>query len=155
MKEHAPDLAWMLLSKEQRQILARLARRAWGMVGGGQPFDAWRHTECRRACGRRISEATQPDFLPLRAHFRYLAGDAAGAFQDHMRSQDEPRRVALRKLERECSASGLRLDYPAAICRRQFRCDLADASPKQLWNLVFTVRNRRPAAAGNAEKLKR
>jgi hypothetical protein len=141
---HAPDLAWLPLSKEQRQGLARLARRAWATVGGDQPFDAWRHEQCRRACGRRISEASQPDFLPLRAHFLNLAGDPVAALQDLMRAETEPRRMAMHKLRRDCADRGLSLDYPAAICRRQYRCALEDASPTQLWQLVFTIRNRRP-----------
>lgn len=146
MTPHAPDLAWLPLSKEQRQGLARLARRAWANFGGGQPFDAWRHDQCRRAVGRRISEATQPDFLPLRAHFLNLAGNPAAAFETLMRAESEPRRVAMHKLQRECAARDLPLAYPESICRRQYRCGLEDASPKQLWTLVFTVRNRRKAA---------
>lgn len=146
MTSTPPDLAWLPLSKHQRQTLARLARRAWQAAGGGQPFDAWRHEQSRRACGRRISEATQPDFLPLRAHFLNLEGDAVRAFRDHMRAADEPRLLALHKLRRECAARSLSLGYPAAICRRQYRCHIDDASPKQLWQLVFTVRSRRKAA---------
>ena len=36
-------------------------------------------------------------------------------------------------------------DYAAAICRRQYKRELGEASAKQLWNLFFTVRNRRKA----------
>jgi hypothetical protein len=61
-----------------------------------------------------------------------------------MRAETEPRRMAMHKLRRDCADRGLSLDYPAAICRRQYRCALEDASPTQLWQLVFTIRNRRP-----------
>ena len=32
--------------------------------------------------------------------------------------------------------------YVGAICRRQFGCDVRDATEKQTWSLYFTLRNR-------------
>ena len=67
------------------------------------------------------------------------------AFAAHMAAATEPRREAEAVLHRECGHAGLAIAYAAAICRRQFRVELADASPKQLWNLVYTIRNRAAA----------
>jgi hypothetical protein len=135
------------LTKHQRQSLAMLARRGWSKFGSGRPFDQWRHHESIRVCGRRISEAAQRDFLTLRAHFLDLAGQSAAALRTHLEADSEPHRVALWHLRRECSRRRLPLDYAAAICRRQFRCHLPEANPKQIWCLIFTVRNRRKPAA--------
>lgn len=160
------------LSSQQKQRLAILSREAYakqpglvrGLEGKQGPspvlkFDRWRHAQAIKAVGRRISEATQGDYLPLKAHFLDLAGKPVAAMQAHMRRETEPQRVALHKLTRECAAKGLDLSYAAAICRRQFRCALEEASEKQLWCLFFTVRNRRnsgapaaPAASATVEK---
>jgi hypothetical protein len=53
------------------------------------------------------------------------------------------RELVLRKLKSECAARGVAIEYPAKICRVQYKCQLEEASPNQLWQLVFTVRNRR------------
>ena len=48
--------------------------------------------------------------------------------------------------ERLFTEAGLPESYAAAICRRQYRCALSEASDKQVWCLVYTVRNRAAAA---------
>jgi hypothetical protein len=144
------------LSREQKQRLAILSREAWerqpervrrGEGTATARFNLWRHAQAIKCCGRRISEAVQGDFLPLKAHFLDLAGKPVAAMQAHMRRETEPQRVALHKLTRECEAKGLAIGYAAAICRTQYRCGLEEANEKQLWRLVYTVRNRRKAAA--------
>lgn len=106
-------------------------------------FDAWRREQAIRACGLRISEASQRHFAALRAHFLDLAGAHAAAFETLVRDEDNPRRIALHALAKACDQRGLPLAYPAAICRRQYRCDLDHATAPQLWRLTFTIRNRR------------
>lgn len=139
------------LTSVQKQRLAMLSRQAFAAQGravGETKFDLWRHEQAIKAVGRRISEALQADFLPLKAHFLNLLGKPVAAMQAHMRHETEPQRVALWKLARECEAKGLPLSYATTICRHQNRCRLEDASAKQLWRLVFTIRNRKrgPAA---------
>lgn len=143
---YAPDLAWELLNKKQRQRLATLARQAWLKSGREETFDAWRHAQAIKACGRRITEAGQRDFLPLRAHFRDLIGRSDLALNDLLRAENEPQRIARHRLQIECQQRRLSLAYPESICQRQYRCSLAEASAKQLWCLIFTVRNRRSPA---------
>lgn len=143
---YAPDMAWEPLSKEQRQSLARLAKRAWNKHlawKSSAAFDTWRHEQCIKAIGRRITEAGQRDFLPLRAHFLDLLGQSGVALNVLLQAESEPQRIALFKLQSECSARRLPLAYPEAICRRQYRCGLAEANAQQIWRLLFTVRNRR------------
>ncbi len=138
------------LSRTQKQRLAILSREAYAsqpnLVRGATKFDCWRHAQAIKCCGRRISEAGQGDYLPLKAHFLDLAGKPVAAMQAHMRRETEPQRIALHKLARECAAKGLSLAYPATICRAQYRCTLEEANEKQLWRLFFTVRNRRHSA---------
>lgn len=144
---YAPDCAWQPLSKEQRQGLAMLAKRAWRIHGRGEDENTWRREQSIRACGRRITEAGQRDFLPLRAHFLDLVGASDVAMNCHLAHDTEPQRIALHRLTIECQKRRLPLAYPEAICRRQYKCCLAEASAPQIWRLVFTIRNRRPAAS--------
>jgi len=147
---YAPDLAWQPLSKEQRQGLAMLAKRAFEKSSDFRlrtsDFDTWRREQSIKAVGKRITEAGQRDFLRLRAHFLDLAGQSGAALNVLLKAENEPQRIALHKLTRECSQRGLPLAYPEAICKRQYRCTLAEASAQQIWRLVFTVRNRRKPA---------
>lgn len=142
------------ISREQKTRLVLLAREAYqaqpGLVRGQTKFDLWRHQQAIKCCGRRVSEALQGDFLPLKAHFLNLAGKPVAAMRAHMRRETEPQRVALHKLTRECAAKGLSIAYAATICHAQYRCALEEANEKQLWRLFFTIRNRKPKAAAPA-----
>lgn len=142
-----------LLSSRQVSALVITAKQAWESVRKvrddvGKDFAAWRQAEAVKVCGRRISQALAGDFELLRSHFRNLAGHAGAAYKSAMRSTQEGERIALAKLEEECALRDLPMSYPAAIARRQFKkTNLADCSAKQLWCLVFTVRNRRAETA--------
>jgi hypothetical protein len=150
------------LSNEQKGILCRLAREAYDAWSGrdafeecnpelsrSKCFEAWRRVEQGKAVGiQRLTECTQDHFLPLRAHFKAMLGNGAGALQDQLRSQEEPRIRARWKLQQALDERGLNEAYAASICQRQFRCSLGDASEKQLWALFFTVTNRRKPLAG-------
>lgn len=117
---------------------------------------AWRHVEQGAAVGiQSLREMTQAHYGRVLAHFRALAGDTTGAQGLLARDQDNPRRIARYKLEQALRERGLGTGYAAQICRTQFRCTLDQASEKQLWNLVFTVRKRRrpaPVAAHGPNK---
>ena len=62
-----------------------------------------------------------------------------------MRVSVQEKEIALHKLTESCADRGLQMSYAEAICRRQYKCDLSEANAKQLWQLNFTVRNRRKA----------
>ena len=109
-----------------------------------QLFREWRHEQQLKACGKSsLRDCVQSDYLPLRAHFENLIGESDRALETHLRASSEPARIAMMKLRAACSEAGLDLAYPAKICRTQYKCDLDEANAKQLWRLVFTVRNRK------------
>lgn len=149
-----------LLSNEQKAAICRLARRAYDTWAGREAFEdandglsmskcfeAWRRVEQGKAVGRQsLRDCTSDnDYLRLTAHFQNLLGDSGRALNSLLRHGEEPRVVAFHKLQLALRERGLHEGYAAAICRRQFRCELGDASAKQLWNLFFTVKNRRVA----------
>lgn len=134
------------------------ARRAYEFQGnlglvGEASFDEWRHSEVTKACGKNgLRCCDQDDYAGLKAHFLDAAGASGAAFNWHVRAQSQGDRVAMAVLRRECGAAGVKVAYAAAICLRQFRCTLEDASEKQIWSLVYTVRNR-AAAKRRKEKV--
>lgn len=141
-----PDAGWKPLSKEQKarlSILARKAAEVQGITGGYRAVNEWRHEVSLRACGLRISEATQANWADLKSAFEDLGGQPAKAFQTQMREGDNKRRVALWKLTQALAGKGLQPAYAESICRCQFKCGLEQASAKQLWCLFYTITNRR------------
>ena len=137
------------LSHRQKAYLAQLARRAWELADRevGTP-DEFRHAEVVRACGRQgLRCCGQDEYKRVEAHLLDLCGEHARAFNAGVRAETEGKRVAEAVLLRACRDFGFDLGYPAAICLRQFRCGLADASVQQIWKLIYTVRNR-----GNARR---
>jgi len=141
-----PDGSWKPLSKEQKarlSILARKAAEVQGITGGYKAVDEWRHEIAMRACGLRISEATQANWADLKSAFQDLAGHVEKAFQTQMREGDNKRRVAMWKLTKALEEKNLAPAYAAAICRAQFKCPLELASAKQLWCLFYTIQNRK------------
>jgi hypothetical protein len=153
----------MLLSKFQKRELARLAHQAWlrlperaallesnaGMSSSAVET-AWRHAEQGKAMGgvrQSLTQATQRDYLLLRAHFMRLCGLEAAADKALAQAATDGGRRALFLLRRELGERGLNESYAAAICRTQYRCSLTQATEKQLWNLIFTIKHRRTATA--------
>jgi hypothetical protein len=144
------------LSRNQKTKLSILAREAYqkhletGLIDEDVDFDDWRHEEVREATNGRCQgfrSATQRHFRQIRGHFAMLNGDVSGAFRDAVR--DEPAQADWetnwKLLERNCEEKGFAFpEYPAAICRNQFKCAIRDASAKQLFALLCTVRNRTP-----------
>jgi hypothetical protein len=138
-----------LLDKGQKAHLCILAREAFERVFGRAPhgqheFDTWRRQQQERACGLvSLTDADQRHWPALQACFLDLTGESGRAFAVLMAPDLKAQRVALAALERNCLKMGLAFPaYPSAICRTQYKCALGEASPKQLWRLTFTVRNR-------------
>lgn len=154
------------LSNEQKSILCRLAREAYDAWSGREAFEeanptlsvskcfeAWRRVEQGKAVGQQsLRLCTQDAFLRLRAHFKAMLGNGDGAVRDLLRNAEEKRIRARWKLQQALDQRGLDENYAGAICRRQFKCELGDASEKQLWALFFTVTNRRKALPGAARQ---
>lgn len=140
-----PDVGWKPLSKTQKGRLSMLAATAYAAQGIG-PADAlaeWRRDTAIRACGMRISEATQANWADLKSAFLDLAGKPEKSFACQMREGDNKRRIALHKLAAALAEKGLQPSYAQAICRNQFKVPLEEANAKQVWCLFFTIKNRR------------
>jgi hypothetical protein len=147
------------LSSLQKREIAQLARRAYEAWSERDAFEAinaeqskpacfesWRHVEQGKACGvQSLCACTQAHYGRLVAHFQALCGHSAAAMRTLVRDADNDRRIARYKLDEALRERGLGTGYAAAICQRQYRCDLDAANAKQLWRLVYTVRNRRKA----------
>ncbi|WP_009965358.1 hypothetical protein [Verrucomicrobium spinosum] len=142
------------LSNLQKATLSQWAKKGYTRARDLDLTDEkeadWRGQESIAACGRRISEATNGDYLVLLAHFKNLAGDSGGAFQATMRAQSDPKRQALHKLDTELTKAGLDRAYAEKICMDTYKCTIAQATAKQIWNLMYTIRNRRNSTHGQA-----
>lgn len=143
------------LQKREISIAARRAYLVWpdreayeainSEMSATACFEAWRHVEAGKACGvQSLRACTQAHYGRLLAHFQALAGHTAQADYTRARDADNDRRIARYKLAQALRERGLAEGYAAAICVRQYRCGLGEATAKQLWCLVYTVRNRRP-----------
>jgi len=146
------------LTKFQKSRLAKLAATAFRFEcakarGRRETVDVsnaalnqWRRDQVARACGKLgLRCCDQFDYKSVEAHFLDMLGHTGAAFNAHMKAQSEPRRQAYVVLMRECarfSRAGITAAYADAICRRQFKTALDSASEKQLWCLVYTIRNR-------------
>lgn len=153
------------LSHKQKRYLSQLSDRAFQRAAADayarhdyfyegvptkQAHDDFRHSEVAQACGKAgLRCCSQDDYKLVEAHFLALLGRDVAAFNAGVRAATEPRRQAEAVLVRECERFGLRLSYAAAICRNVFKCSLEDASPKQLFKVMYTIRNR-----GNARERK-
>lgn len=150
------------LQKREVAIAARAAYEAWpereafecinSELSRSACFEAWRKAEQAKAVGiHSLCAMTQAHYGRVLAHFQKLAGHEAAAQRTTVRDADNERRIARYKLAEALRERGLAEAYAAAICRTQFRCTLDEASAKQVWKLVFTVRSRRkPAPAAVA-----
>ncbi|WP_043588968.1 hypothetical protein [Geminisphaera colitermitum] len=154
--------------KAQVAMLAKRAYDAWEMreahecindhLSRTACFEQWRHQETGKVTGgitslrRCVSEL---HFLPLIAHFNNLLGEGGMALRTLLRHAEAGRITVFYKLQQALAERGLSEGYAAAICRRQYKCDLGDAEEKQLWHLFFTIKNRRKAVAKPARKAPR
>ena len=137
------------LSNEQKASICILAKTAADAVGVSFINTAhareWRQEQQYKAVGKQsLTECVQDDFLPIRAHFLNLAGQSAVAMNMHLKHDTEPKRIAMHKLTEACARAGKPLAYAAAICRSKNKCALDEANVKQIWQLVFTIKNRTP-----------
>jgi hypothetical protein len=142
------------LERNDKARICILAREAFDKAETTQDFETWRRHEqflavtganplIDRTSRLSLRDCTQRDMLKLTAHFQNLIGEPGRAVKSLLRIATQDHELAMRKLEAECTARSIDISYPAKICAKQFKCALDDASPKQLWCLVFTVRNRR------------
>jgi hypothetical protein len=146
------------LSNDQKRVLIlqhlRPAFEAWGarqraFIDTPAAFDYWRRDQVAAACGKfGLRCCSQDDFVPIIAHCWDLRGRPDIAFNLLAQRPDaNERRQVEWKICHELEKAGLKLSYAAAICARQFKCRLDDASLKQLWCIFFTIKARVKAKA--------
>lgn len=157
----------MLLTRNQKRLVAQAAAAAWRVcpqrgeyldanpeLSATAVADAWRRVQQGEVLGlprQSLREATQADFPALMAHFLGLREQwsqgtpGAQSLRWAARAATDGSRRALHVLRRELKAAGLHEEYAQSICRRQHRLSLAEASERQVWGIVYTVRNRAAA----------
>lgn len=168
------------LTREQKRDICRLARRAWEKQGrpfyepsgiaAGDPLalsaaeacELWRHETTLASVGlKHLTACGQRHFAPIMGLFSGLAGLEKEAGRWRERAAFSSVRAARIKFERTLLDCARWLEQPrayaAAIARRQYGADLEDLSARQLWSLVYTLRNRsrkraRRPVAGSEER---
>jgi hypothetical protein len=165
------------LTRKQKGILSQKAAEAYrlqatfGLLPPGQHLDSWRQQESISAAGVRISQAQQRHYLPLRGHFDAMASRDPGLQQfadltappdhhDRARAAEALREAiaALSQAGREGHAMGSAAaeSYALVIARAKSGnpslSSTAHAAatwpPRNVWALIYSIRNRRAALAG-------
>lgn len=146
-----------VVKPHQVTAMVLAARRAYkvqselGLVGDGTGFDAWRRATLHDVVGAAAPDSfravTQRDYAAVLRYFGELAGDKAER-SSAIKSGDEERR-ALCSLGMEEAAQadafggreGARR-YADALFAKIHRTDRLGATAKQIWAVIFTLRNR-------------
>ena len=93
-----------------------------------------------------LTDCRNADYLALKARFQDLAGNPVAAFRNYVRSGNEPRAWALKKLTIECDRAADVLpnawDYAAGFLRNKRGLAIEECSERDLWHAVFLVRRR-------------
>lgn len=139
-----PSAATGPLSNEQKAALCILARSAYDLQFSPEDLQSWRHSQQLLACGKSsLCDCTQADFLLIKAHLQRLAGEEGEALRTENRHSVQDVKLAMFKLRATCAERGVNLGYARTICRSVCKCELDAASHKQIWRIIFTIRNRR------------
>lgn len=146
------------LSHKQKRYLSELAARAFDRAdveadGNLYPGLAvstargeFRREQVVQACGKAgLRCCSQDDYKLVEAHLLKLCREDARAFNAGVAAHTDGVRRARHILRDELEQAGLAPAYAAAICRNQFKVELDSASEKQVWALIFTIRNRAKA----------
>lgn len=146
-----------VVKPHQVRAMIHAARRAYvaqsklGLVDYGVDFDAWRCAALHDVTGPGAPDSfravTQRDYAAVVEYFLELAGGKAER-SSAIKSGDEVRRAlwALAFAERDSAgvfggAEGVRR-YVDALFARIHATDRAHATAKQVWAVIFTLRNR-------------
>ena len=141
-----PERVRGALSREQKGKLCILARQAFDAIYGRAPentaeLDEFRHCQVALAVNKPgLRACVNDDYRPLQAWFLDLAGKQGAARNAELAQAAEPRKLALYKLTEALTERKLPLAYVVPICRKKYKCELHEATAKQLWKLFFDVR---------------
>ena len=149
-----------VVKPHQVKAMVLAARRAYkvqsdaGLVDDGVDFDSWRRATLHDVVGAAAPDSfravTQRDYAAVLAYFGRLAGDRAptGGNSKRTTASDEVRRAqwALGLVEGETADAfggreGARR-YADALFRKIHKTDRYGATARQVWAVIFTLRNR-------------
>ena len=149
-----------VVKPHQVKAMVLAARRAYkvqsdaGLVDDGVDFDSWRRATLHDVVGAAAPDSfravTQRDYAAVVEYFGRLAGDRAptGGNSKRTTASDEVRRAqwSLGLVEGETADAfggreGARR-YADALFARIHKTDRYAATAKQIWAVIFTLRNR-------------
>lgn len=163
-----------VVKPNQVKAMILAARRAFkvqselGLVDDGVGFDAWRRATLHDVTGGDAPESfrtvTQRDYAAVMDYFGELAGDGPGkpGHQDSARRADDRERAlwALNLEEGEVAGAfggrGGARKYADALLWKIHKTERSLATPRQIWAVIFTLRNRARSKlkCSEVEKLK-
>lgn len=145
------------LDNDAKWRLVRVAKEAWEAVGPEADFDTWRQAEARKATGGlSISEACVRHYRLIQAHFLRLKGAVEAAKRAEERAAVGALEIARDALKRQLLDT--KQDWQAArtIAGRFYKgTELRDLTAKQVWTVVYTLRNNANAKAGRGNAVNR
>ena len=147
-----------VVKPHQVKAMILAARRAYseqakaGLVDDGVDFDAWRRATLHDVVGAAAPDSfravTQRDYAAVVEYFGRLAGDKRAEARRSDIIADEERRAlwALNLVEGEVAGTlggreGARR-YADALFRKIHKTDRYGATARQVWAVIFTLRNR-------------
>ena len=147
-----------VVKPHQVKAMILAARRAYseqakaGLVDDGVDFDAWRRATLHDVVGAAAPDSfravTQRDYAAVMDYFGRLAGDKRAEARRSDTIADEERRAlwALNLVEGEVAGTlggreGARR-YADALFRKIHKTDRYGATVRQVWAVIFTLRNR-------------
>ena len=156
-----------VVKPHQVKAMVLAARRAYaeqskvGLVDDGVDFDSWRratlHDVVGAAAPSSFRAVTQRDYAAVIAYFEELAGDGGVAERSSsIKSGDERRRAlwALNLVEGESAevfgGRGEARKYADALFWKIHKTDRQTATARQVWAVIFTLRNRARARGTEA-----
>ena len=147
-----------VVKPHQVKAMVLAARRAYkmqadaGLVDDGVDFDSWRRATLHDVVGAAAPDSfravTQRDYAAVMDYFGRLAGDRPSTARPSNLIADEERRAlwALNLVEGEVAGmlggrEGARR-YADALFRKIHKTDRYGATARQVWAVIFTLRNR-------------
>ena len=162
-----------VVKPNQVKAMILAARRAFkvqselGLVDDGVGFDAWRRATLHDVTGGDAPESfrtvTQRDYAAVMDYFGELAGDRPGkpGHQDSARRADDRERAlwALNLEEGEVAGAfggrGEARKYADALLWKIHKTERSLATPRQIWAVIFTLRERAKARRSDGAKAPR
>lgn len=149
-----------VVKPHQVKAMILAARRAYseqskaGLVDDGVDFDAWRRATLHDVTGPAAPDSfravTQRDYAAVLAYFGELAGDRRAEARRSKKDDEQARALwTLNLVEGEVAGTlggreGARR-YADALFRKIHKTERHAATARQVWAVIFTLRNRAKA----------